>query len=162
MKSFKQHILEKLKISSKGNLPSIDDFCNRFLQYIHLKAKTTIKFWELPECKRYDLHKPETFDVLPSYEFTGHERFLNMSDNRYIHIPEGIIYLLGIDMFLEKDMFSEKDYYFRFHYILEGGLDVMDFQHPYDFYVNKEDLLDVISEDMYLEIYDYLEQYEKN
>ena len=156
MKSINKFILEKLKISSKHDLPTIDAFCNRFLQYIHSKAKTTIKFWELPECKRYDLHKPETFDVLPSYEFTGHERFLNMRDNMSRPIPEGTIYLVSIDMFLEKD------YYFKFHYIPEGGLDAMDFRHPYDFYVNKEDLLDVISEDMYLELYEYLEQYEKN
>jgi hypothetical protein len=164
MKSFKQHILEKLKVSSKHNLPSIDSFCNRFLQYIHSETNTTIRFLDLPICKGkgFDMHKPETYDILPSYEFTGNESFLKMSDNRYIHIPEGIIYLICIDMFLEKDMFSEKDYYFSFHYILGDGYDTMDFSHPYDFCVNKEDLLDVISEDMYLEIYDYLEQYEKN
>ena len=102
MKSFKQHIFEKLKISSKHNLPSIDDFCNRFLQYIHTKTKTDIPFLDLPICKGkgFDLDKSETYDILPSYEFTGHESFLNMSDNRYIHIPEGIIYLISIDMFL--------------------------------------------------------------
>lgn len=71
MKSINKFILEKLKISSKHNLPSIDAFCNRFLQYIHSKAKTTIKFWELPECKRYilgeDIYK-ETYNYLEHYE----------------------------------------------------------------------------------------------
>lgn len=161
MKALRQHILEKLKISSKGNLPSIDDFCNRFLQYIHTKIKTDIPFLDLPICKGkgFDLDKPETYDILPSYEFTGHESFLNMSDNRYIHIPEGIIYLISIDMFLTS---SKDDYDFSFHYILGAGYDTMDFSHPYHFSIRKEDLLDVISEDMYLELYDYLEQYEKN
>ena len=79
-----------------------------------------------------------------------------MRDNMGRPISEGTIYLVSIDMFLEKD------YYFKFHYILPDGLAVMNFKHPYDFYVNKEDLLDVISEDMYLELYDYLKQYEKN
>ncbi len=158
MKALKQHILEKLKISSKHNLPSIDDFCNRFLKYIHSETKTDIPFLDLPICKGkgFDMHKPETYGIFPSYEFTGHESFLNMSDNRYIHIPKGIIYLISIDMFLGKD------YYFSFHYILGEGYDTMDFSHPYKFCVSKEDLLDVISEDMYLELYDYLEQYEKN
>lgn len=158
MKSFKQHILEKLKVSSKHNLPSIDDFCNRFLQYIHSEIKTDIPFLDLPICKGkgFDIHKPETYDIFPSYEFTEHETFLNMRDNRGIHIPESIIYLISIDMFLEKD------YYFSFHYILGDGYDTMDFSHPYNFCVSKEDLLDVISEDIYLELYNYLEQYEKN
>ena len=161
MKSFKQHILEKLKVSSKRNLPAIDDFCNRFLQYIHAETKTNIPFLDLPMCKGkgFDADKPETFDVLPSYEFTGHEPFLNMRDNKGIYIPEGIIYLISIDMFLTS---SKDDYEFSFHYILEGGLAVMDFSHPYHFSIRKEDLLDVISEDMYLELYDYLEQYDKN
>lgn len=156
MKGLTQHILEKLKISSKRNLPSINAFCNRFLQYIHKNAKTSIRFLDLDVFNSFDLDKPETFDILPSYEFTGHEKFLNMQSNRNRHIPEGTIYLVSIDMFLEKD------YYFSLHYILPGGLDVMDFQHPYYFDVSKEDLLEVIGEDTYLELYDYLEQYEKN
>ena len=57
---------------------------------------------------------------------------------------------------------SKDDYDFSFHYILGSGYDTMDFSHPYNFCVSKEDLLDVISEDMYLELYDYLEHYEKN
>lgn len=156
MKSINNFILEKLKVSSKRNLPSIDDFCNRFLQYIHKNAKTSIRFLDLDVFNSFDIDKPETFDILPTYEFTGHEKFLNMQSNRFVHIPEGIIYLISIDMFLEKD------YYFSLHYILEGGLYSMDFQHPYYFDVSKEDLLEVIGEDTYLELYDYLEQYEKD
>jgi hypothetical protein len=161
MKELRQHILEKLKISSKRNLPSIDDFCKRFLQYIHSEIKTYIAFLDLPICKGkgFDLHKPETYDIFPSYEFTGHEAFLNMRDNRGIYIPEGIIYLTSIDMFLTS---SKDDYDFIFHYILGDGYDTMDFSHPYQFSIRKEDLLDVISEDMYLELYDYLEHYEEN
>ena len=156
MKGLTQHILEKLKVSSKYNLPSINDFCNRFFQYIHSKRKTDINFLDLSLYKKFDIDKPETYDILPSYEFTGHEKFLNMQNNKDIHIPEGIIYLISLGMFYDKD------YYFRVDYILEGGLDAMDFQHPYYFYVSKEDLSDVIGEDAYLELYDYLEQYERN
>lgn len=156
MKHINTYILEKLKISSKRNLPSINDFCNRFFQYIHSKRKTDINFLDLPLYKNFDIDKPESYNVLPSYEFSGNESFLKMKNNRDIHIPEGTIYLISIGMFYDRD------YYFRVDYILEGGLDAMDFQHPYYFYVSKEDLLDVIGEDAYLELYDYLEQYEKN
>ena len=161
MKHINTYILEKLKISSKRNLPSIGNFCNRFLQYIKSVVKTDIPFLDLPICKGkgFDMHKPETYDIFPSYEFTGHEEFLNMRDNKGIYIPEGIIYLISIDMFLTS---SKDDYDFSFHYILGSGYDTMDFSHPYNFCVSKEDLLDVISEDMYLELYDYLEHYEKN
>ena len=159
MKGLTQHILEKLKVSSKRNLPSIDDFCDIFFQYIQSERKTSIKFLDLDVCKGFDLDNPETFDILPSYEFTGHEKFLYMSNNRGIYIPKGTIYLTNIDMYLTS---SKDDYYFSFHYLLEGGLAIMDFKQPYNFRIRKEDLLDVISEDLYLELYDYLKQYEKD
>ena len=60
MKRISEFIIEKLKISSKRNLPSIDSFCNRFLQYIHSVVKTDIPFLDLPICKGkgFDMHKP--------------------------------------------------------------------------------------------------------
>ena len=150
MKELKQHILEKLKISSNSAIPSIDEFAKEFEKYMD-RSEQPIGFSQLESCKGYDIHKPETFiKVLPPYNFTGDEDFLNLLSNRGFDIPKDTIYINGINMF------KSDDYRFIIHYLPEIGLNASNLRQKRYFYISKEDLIDIIGEDKYLEIYEYL------
>ena len=150
MKELKQHILEKLKVSSNNAIPSIDEFAKEFEKYMD-SSERPIGFSQLESCKGYDIHKPETFiNVLPPYNFTGDEDFLNLLSNRGFDIPKDTIYINGINMF------KSDDYRFTIHYLPEIGLNSSNLRQKRYFYISKEDLIDIIGEDKYLEMYEYL------
>ena len=155
MKGLSQHILEKLKVSSHKYIPSIDVFIKEFGEYVD-KTEQVFDLRVLKSCKDYHAADPKTFiNVLPSYKFTHNEEFLNLLSNRGFDIPKDTIYINGIDMF-KVGTENLDDYRFTIHYLPEIGLIPSNLrQHRY-FYIRKEDLIDIIGEDKYLEIYNYL------
>ena len=155
MKELKQHILEKLKVSRNNAIPSIDEFIKEFEKYMGILERP-LAFSQLESCEGYDIHDPETFiNVLPPYKFTGYEEFLNLPSNRGFDIPKGTIYINGINIFKVGTERSD-DYRFTIHYLPETGLNASNLRHKRYFYISKEDLIDIIGEDKYLEIYEYL------
>ena len=157
MKGLSQHILEKLKVSNrKYIIPSIDEFIKEFEKYLDRSEQTFFSFRYLEPYKNYNAAYPKTFiNVLPSYKFTHNEEFLDLPSNRGFGIPKDNIYINGIDMFKAGTKNSD-DYRFTIHYLPEIGLNQSNLrQHRY-FYISKEDLIDSIGEDKYLEIYEYL------
>lgn len=157
MKALTQHILEKLKVSSKRDLPSINDFTNMFLEYINQSEDTEIRFRYLESCKDFNADEPETFvNVLPSYRFTGDEEFLQLYSNKKFVVPKSTIYIVGIDLY--KDKFDQ-DYYFTVYFIPESGLSKATFKERHWFTIYKDDLIEIIGEDIYLETYDYMKNY---
>ena len=157
MKGLSQHILEKLKVSNrKYIIPSIDEFIKEFEKYLDRSEQTFFSFRYLEPYKNYNAAYPKTFiNVLPSYKFTHNEEFLDLPSNRGFGIPKDNIYINGIDMFKAGTENSD-DYRFTIHYLPEIGLNQSNLrQHRY-FYISKEDLIDIIGEDKYLEIYEYL------
>ena len=155
MKGLSQHILEKLKVSNRKYIPSIDKFIKEFEKYLD-RSEQTFSFRYLESCKNYNAAYPKTFiNVLPSYKFTCNEEFLDLPSNRGFGIPKDNIYINGIDMF-KVGTENLDDYRFTIHYLPEIGLNQSNLrQHRY-FYIRKEDLIDIIGEDKYLEIYEYL------
>ena len=155
MKELKQHILEKLKVSRNNAIPSIDEFIKEFEKYID-RSERAFSFRYLESCKDYHAADPKTFiNVLPSYKFTHNEEFLNLPSNRGFDIPKDTIYINGINMFKVGTEKSD-DYRFTIHYLPEIGLNASNLRHKRYFYISKEDLIDIIGEDKYLEIYEYL------
>ena len=157
MKGLSQHILEKLKVSNrKYIIPSIDEFIKEFEKYLDRSEQTFFSFRYLEPYKNYNAAYPKTFiNVLPSYKFTHNEEFLDLPSNRGFGIPKDNIYINGIDMFKAGTKNSD-DYRFTIHYLPEIGLNQSNLrQHRY-FYISKEDLINIIGEDKYLEIYEYL------
>ena len=157
MKGLSQHILEKLKVSNrKYIIPSIDEFIKEFEKYLDRSEQTFFSFRYLEPYKNYNAAYPKTFiNVLPSYKFTHNEEFLDLPSNRGFGIPKDNIYINGIDMF-KAGTENPDDYRFTIHYLPEIGLNQSNLrQHRY-FYISKEDLIDIIGEDKYLEIYEYL------
>ena len=155
MKELKQHILEKLKVSRNNAIPSIDEFIKEFEKYMG-ELERPFAFSQLESCEGYNIHDPETFiNVLPSYKFTHNEEFLNLLSNRGFDIPKDTIYINGINMFKVGTEKSD-DYRFTIHYLPEMGLNASNLRQKRYFYISKEDLIDIIGEDKYLEIYEYL------
>ena len=157
MKGLSQHILEKLKVSNrKYIIPSIDEFIKEFEKYLDRSEQAFFSFRYLEPYKNYNAAYPKTFiNVLPSYKFTHNEEFLDLPSNRGFGIPKDNIYINGIAMFKAGTKNSD-DYRFTIHYLPEIGLNQSNLrQHRY-FYISKEDLIDIIGEDKYLEIYEYL------
>lgn len=161
MRRINEFINEKLRVSSSKVMPYIDAFIEAFGKYIN-KTERGFGFSMLESCKGYNATEPETFiDVLPSYEFTGNEEFLTLPGNRYFVVPKGTIYISAIDMFKDSTQ-NLDDYYFTLYYLPKVGLTPANFQQRHNFDIFKDDLIEIIGEDKYLEIYEYLEHYEKN
>lgn len=153
MKRISEFIIEKLKVSSKHNLPSINDFVNTFLEYINQSNDNEIRFRYLESCKDFNPDEPETFvNVLPAYRFKGNEEFLQLYGNKRFVVPKSTIYIVGIDLYKDK---LDQDYYFTIYFLSENGMD--NSRHWFNIY--KEDLIEIIGEDIYLEIYDYMKNY---
>lgn len=161
MKSIRQHILEKLKVSTRKDIPSLDVFIEAFGNYIDM-TEQPLNFGVLESCKNYIAAEPKTFiNVLPSYEFTHDEEFLTLPGNKYFVIPKGTIYICAIDMFKDSTQ-NLDDYYFTLYYLSKLGLTSANFKQRHNFDIFKDDLVEIIGEDKYLEIYNYVKQYEKN
>ena len=159
MKRISEFINEKLKVSSRKVIPSIDTFIEAFGKYID-ETERPFTFSDLESCKNYDDTEPKTFiNVLPPYEFTHDEEFLNLSGNKYFVIPKGTIYICAIDMFKDLNL---DDYCFTLYYLPKNGLTAANFKQRRNFDIFKDDLVEIIGEDKYLEIYNYIKLYEKN
>ena len=155
MKGLSQHILEKLKVSSNNGIPSIDKFIKEFEKYLD-RSEQPFSFRYLESYKDYNASDPKTFiNILPPYKFTRNEEFLNLLSNRGFDIPKDTIYINGINMFKVGTERSD-DYRFTIHYLPEIGLNASNLRQKRYFYISKEDLIDIIGEDKYLEIYEYL------
>lgn len=158
MKSIRQHILEKLKVSTRKVIPSIDAFVEAFGKYID-KTERDFSFRALESCKNCDAMEPKTFiNVLPSYKFTHDEEFLTLPGNKYFVIPKSTIYISSIDMFKDSTQ-NLDDYYFTLYFLPKGGITNANFKQRRNFDIFKDDLVDIIGEDKYLEIYDYMKNY---
>ena len=155
MKELKQHILEKLKVFRHKDIPSIDAFIEEFGKYID-RSERAFSFRLLESCKDYHAADPKTFiNVLPAYDFTGNEDFLNLPGNSDFVIPKGTIYIKAIDMF-KDNIQNIDDYYFSLYYLHKDGLTSENLRRRRYFHIFKDDVVDIIGEDIYLEIYQYL------
>ena len=161
MKRISEFIIEKLKVSAGKDIPSIDTFIEAFGKYID-RTERQLDFKVLESCKNYICGEPKTFiNVLPSYEFIGNEEFLNLPDNKHFVIPKGAVYIYAIDMFKGSTQHLD-DYYFTVYYLPKDGLNMSNFTRRRNFDIFKDDLVEIIGEDKYLEIYNYIKLYEKN
>ena len=155
MKDLKHHILEKLKVSSRKYIPSIDSFIKEFEKYMD-RSERAFSFRLLESCKDYHAADPKTFiNVLPAYDFTGNEYFLNLPGNSDFVIPKDTIYINGINMF-KDNIQNIDDYYFSLYYLHKDGLTSENLKRRRYFHIFKDDFVDIIGEDKYLEIYEYL------
>lgn len=155
MKDLKQCILEKLKVSSHKDIPSMDAFIEVFGKYID-RSERSFSFRLLESCKDYHAADPKSFiNVLPSYKFTHNEDFLNLPGNSNFVIPKDTIYIRAIDMF-KDNVQNIDDYYFLLYYLHKDGLTSENLKRRRYFHIFKDDLVDIIGEDKYLEIYEYL------
>lgn len=158
MKSIRQHILEKLKVSAGKDIPSIDEFIEEFGKYTD-RTERQLDFNVLESCKNYICGEPKTFiNVLPSYEFSGNEEFLNLPGNKHFVIPKGTVYIYAIDMFKDSTQHLD-DYYFIVYYLPKDGLNMSNFTRRRNFDIFKDDLVEIIGENKYLEIYAYVKNY---
>lgn len=157
MKRISEFIIEKLKVSNAHNLPSIDDFVNMFLEYINQSNDKEIRFRYLESCKDFKADDPETFvNVLPAYRFKGNEEFLHLRSNKRFAVPKGTIYTVCIELYKDK---LDQNYYFTVFYLPESGMDKGTFSGRHWFDIYTDDLVEIIGEDKYLEIYDYMKNY---
>ena len=155
MKKISEFIIEKLKISSHKDIPSIDAFIEEFGNYIN-KIEHPVSLNVLESCKYCEAGEPKTFiNVLPSYEFNGNEEFLNLPGNKNFVIPEGTIYICAIDMFHGGTGYVD-DYYFILYYLPKDGLNRANFKQRRNFNIFKDDLIEIIGKDIYLELYKWL------
>jgi hypothetical protein len=158
MKSFKQHIFEKLKIASTHNIPSADEFIKTFDKYITASESFEFYLSMLDSIGKVRAADPNSIVKLPEYKITSDESFFDLPANKFFKYPEDTIYIYYIELLLDG-----KQYLFRINYIPKEGLnrDNMMKDRRY-FEVYPEDLVNVLGEDIYKETYNYLEHYEKN
>jgi hypothetical protein len=157
MKSFKQHILEKLKIASTHNIPSSDDFVNAFDKYIWKSESLEFYFSMLDSIGKIQATNPNSIVKLPEYKIIGNESFLDLNANKFFKYPEDTIYLYYIDLYLDGNK-----HLFSIHYIPKEGLNYDNMKTRRYFDVYPEDLPNILGEDIYKETYNYLEHYAKN
>lgn len=153
MKSFKQHIFEKLKISSKRNLPSIEEFVSVFNKYYDKTFEEKVNFQSLESIGKIDWENPKTYiHILPEYKIKGNEDFLKLPDNKFIKIPTDSVYIYVLQLCGNTDL------YFMVRYAPSGGMNSENLLSlgRRNFYINPEDVIDIIGEDLYLEIYKWL------
>lgn len=155
MRRINEFINEKLKISSTRNVPTIEQFINAFDKYFDITE--LFAFWlpELDSIGKVKASDPNSIVKLPEYKIIGTENFLDLRDNKYFKYPEDIIYLYYIELiYLEDDK-----YLFTIHYIPKEGLNHDNIKTRRYFTVNPEDLVNILGEDIYIETYEYLENY---
>ena len=157
MKGLTQHILEKLKVSSKYIIPTAEQFINAFNKYVGIKE--AFEFWlpELDSIGKVKATDPNSIVKLPKYKILGTENFLDLTDNKFFKYPQDTVYLYYLDLYLDGDQ-----YLFSVHYIPKEGLNSDNVKTRRNFSVYPEDLINVLGEDIYIETYEYLEHYEKN
>ena len=158
MKSFKQHILEKLKVSSKRNIPGVGKFIYAFKRYISASESFEFYLSMLDSIGKVRATDPNSIVKLPEYKLIGDEEFFDLPANKTFKYPQDTIYIYFIELLLDN-----AQYLFRINYIPKEGLnrDNMMKDRRY-FEVYPEDLVNILGEDIYIETYNYLEHYEKN
>lgn len=154
MKGLTQHILEKLKVSSKRNLPSIEEFVSVFNKYYDKTFEEKVNFQSLESIGKIDWENPKNYiHLLPEYKIKGNEDFLKLPYNKHIQMPTDSVYI-----YLLKLCGTTNDPYFMVRYAPSGGMNSENLSSlgTRNFYINPEDVIDVIGEDIYLEIYKWL------
>lgn len=154
MKGLSQHILEKLKVSSKRNLPSIDEFVSAFKEYYYKTFEEKVNFQSLESIGKIDWENPKNYiHILPEYKIKGNEDFLKIPDNKFIKMPTDKVYLYLLELCGIKT-----DPYFMVRYAPSGGMNNKNLSSlgTRNFYINPDDVIDIIGEDIYLEIYKWL------
>lgn len=153
MKGLTQHILEKLKVSSKRNLPSIEEFIDVFNKYYDKTFNEKVNFQSLESIGKIDWENPKTYiHILPEYKIKGNEDFLKLPYNKSIKMPTDSVYI-----YLLK-ICGTNDPYFMVRYAPSSGMNIENLSSlgTRNFYINPEDVIDIIGEDLYLEIYKWL------
>lgn len=153
MKSFKQHIFEKLKISSNHNLPSIEEFIDVFNKYYDKTFNEKVNFQDLESIGSIDFANPQNYiHILPEYKIKGNEDFLNLRYNKFINMPTDSVYIYVLQIC------GDNDPYFMVRYAPSGGMNRKNLSKlgTRNMYIKPEDVIDIIGEDLYLEIYKWL------
>ena len=153
MKSFKQHIFEKLKISSNHNLPSIEEFIDVFNKYYDKTFNEKVNFQDLESIGSIDFANPQNYiHILPEYKIKGNEDFLNLRYNKFINMPTDSVYIYVLQIC------GDTNPYFMVRYAPSCGMNSKNLSSlgRRNFYINPEDVIDIIGEDLYLEIYKWL------
>jgi len=143
-----------LKVSSKHNLPSIEQFINAFDKYVNNSESIEFKFSLLDSIGKVKASNPNSIVKLPKYKIIGTENFLDLKDNKIFKYPKDTIYLYYIDLYYDGNQ-----YLFNIHYIPKEGLNYDNLKTRRYFAVYPEDLPNVLGEDIYIETYEYLENY---
>lgn len=153
MKGLSQHILEKLKVSSKRNLPSIEEFISVFKKYYNKTFEEKVNFQSLKSIGKIDWENPKNYiHLLPEYKIKGNEDFLKLPDNKFIKMPTDSVYIYVLMICFDTDP------YFMVRYAPSCGINNENLSSfgSRNFYINPDDVIDVIGEDIYLEIYRWL------
>lgn len=153
MKALSQHILEKLKISSKLTLPSIEEFIAVFNKYYDKTFNEKVNFQDLESIGSIDWENPQNYiHILPEYKIKGDEDFLKLPYNKFIKMPTDSVYIYVLQIC------GNTDTYFMVRYAPSCGMNVKNLSSlgRRNFYINPEDVIDIIGEDLYLEIYEWL------
>lgn len=153
MKALSQHILEKLKISSKRNLPSIEEFIDVFNKYYDKTFDEKVNFQSLESIGRIDFENPQNYiHKLPEFKIKGNEDFLKLPYNKFKDIPTDSVYIYVLQLC------DDNDPYFMVRYAPSGGMNRKNLSKlgTRNMYIKPEDVIDIIGEDLYLEIYEWL------
>ena len=158
MKRISKFINEKLKITSTRNIPGVGKFIWAFKNYITASESFEFYFSMLDSIGKIQATDPNSIVKLPEYKLIGDEPFFDLPANKFFKYPQDTIYLYFIELLID-----DAQYLFRINYIPKEGLnrDNMMKDRRY-FEVYPEDLVNIIGEDIYIETYNYFEQYEKN
>lgn len=154
MKGLSQHILEKLKVSSKRNLPSIEEFVSAFKEYYYKTFEEKVNFQSLESIGKIDWENPKNYiHILPEYKIKGNEDFLKLPDNKSIKIPTDSVYIYVLII-----CNITTNPHFMVRYATGAGMNSKNLSSlgTRNFYINPEDLIDIIGEDLYVEIYNWL------
>jgi len=153
MKRINEFIIEKLKVSSKRNLPSIEEFISVFNKYYNKTFDEKVNFQSLESIGKIDWENPKNYiHILPEYKIKGNEDFLKLPYNKHIQMPTDSVYIYVL-MICGKN-----DPYFMVRYAPSCGMNSENLSSlgTRSFYINPEDVIDIIGEDIYLEIYKWL------
>jgi hypothetical protein len=153
MKRINTYISEKLKISSKTDLPSIEEFIAVFNKYYDKTFNEKVNFQDLESIGRIDFENPQNYiHILPEYKIKGNEDFLKLPYNKFIKMPTDSVYIYVLQIC------GNTDTYFMVRYAPSCGINSKNLSSlgRRNIYINPEDVIDIIGEDLYLEIYKYL------
>ena len=153
MKRINTYISEKLKISSKLDLPSMEEFIDVFNKYYDKTFNEKVNFQDLESIGKIDWENAQNYiHILPEYKIKGNEDFLKLPYNKFINMPTDSVYIYVLQIC------GNTDTYFMIRYAPSCGMNSKDWASlgRRNFYINPEDVLDIIGEDLYLEIYKWL------